>query len=273
MKIKWNCYFKNPPETITVGQKLLLLCDGEPKNKLQNPVRIEFLDKKHDYSLYVLKTLKTENNFLALEVTSYRIGQFKYPFVITDGEQGFAVEDLSFTVQSVIGTKQDTPKAYGPFGPFAPSLPLWFLLITIFSLVCLFISIFVFIKRLLKRKAFVQLVLNRKTYLDPSKFFILGLRKQTKNSDYSIKKLEMLFKSFLEDLFFIPAKNKTTIQIMKNLKKNQNLIYKKEGQNLQQILNELSSVDHKTINEKTFINLKKVCQNIVFLLDQKGQKK
>ena len=95
------------------------------------------------------------------------------------------------------------------------------------------------------------------------------LRKQKENSPSPLKDLEKLFKTFLEDLFFIPAINKTSEQIMKNLKQHQYQVYKKEGQNLHQVLNEFSSLQDKTIDNKSLSKLKKICQDIVFLLDKK----
>lgn len=270
MKTRWQCKFKDHPENITVGQKFLLLCDGEPEINFQKPIHIKFLDKKHDYSLHVLNTLKKESHFLALEVTSYRTGNFKQPFIITDGERGFTVEDLSFTVQSVLEKGKEPPKTYGPYGPFTPPPPVWLISITAFSFFCLLTCVFIFLRRLLKRKQFIQKVLDRKNHLNPSRSFIMGLRQMAKNPDYPVKKLENLFKAFLEDLFFIPAQNQSAKQIMKNLKNSQKAVYKKEGRNLHHVLNELSAGRQKNKDKKIFLELKKICQKMVFLLDRKG---
>lgn len=266
MENNWQCKFKNHPEEITVGQKLLLICDGGEKINLKKPLRIEFLDKKYDYSLHVLKTLKTEDYFLALEVVPYRTGKFKQDFIITDGKQDLVINDFSFSVQSVL--KPNT-KIYGPFGPFKSPIPLSYFALMLFSFSCLVFCIFVFFNRWLKRKNYIQKILDRKTHLNPSKSFIMGLRQQT----YSIEKLEILFRTFLEDCLFIPAIDKSTKQIMKSLKTLQPSIYKKEGQALYQILNEFSSLDYDKEDKKTFLKLKKVCQNMVFLLDKTKEKK
>ena len=226
-------------------------------------------NEKHNYSLHVLKILNKEDHFLALEVTSYRTGEFKSPFIITDGEQSLVIEDFSFAVHSVLKAEKQQPKPQSPFGPFNPPLPLWYLTITIFSFSCLAVCLFIFLTRLFKRKKYIQKILNRNNHLNPSKAFILGLRKLKTESIQPIKNLEQLFKIFLEDLFFIPAVDQTTKQIMKNLKKHNYSVHKKEGQHLRQVLNELSCVNQKTIDKKTFFKLKKVCQKIVFLLDDK----
>ena len=273
MENKWQCQFKKPPKQITVGQKLLMLCEGDTASNVKPPLRIEFLDKQQLYSLHVLKTLKQEENFLALEVSSYRTGEFNSPFIITDGKKELFIEGFSFSVQSVLNETKQPAQPHGPFGPFKFSLPLWYWFSISMSLVFLFLCIFIFLNRLLKRKKFIQKVLKRKAYLSPSKFFTIGLRKQKENSFNSLKDLENLFKIFLEDLFFIPAINQTREQIMRNLKKYQYQVYKKEGQNLRQALNEFSSLQGKTIDNKSFFKLKKICQDIAFLLDKKKRGK
>ena len=267
METKWQCQFKDPPKSITVGDKLLLLCDGEARKNLQKPIRIEFLDGKRNYSLHVLKTLRTEERFLALEVTSYQTGAFNHPFKITDGKQSLVIDNLSFAVQSVLKETKKQPKPHGSFGPFKPPLPIPHLTAILLTLLFATGAFLIFLNRAIKRKKYIQKILNRKTYFNPSKSFILGLRQKTKNSDYSGQKLEELFKQFLEDLFFIPAIDKTTEQIMKSLKQYHFPVYKKEGPDLRQLLNELSSLNQKTKFKKTFHKMKKVCQDMVFLLD------
>ena len=269
MEHKWQCRFKNLHEPITVGQKLLMVCEGEPKINFKEPIHIQFLDNKHNYSLYVLKTLNKEGNFLALEVTSYRTGELKNPFIITDGEQGFVIEDFSFHVQSVLKSEKQQAKAYGPFGPFKPPLPLWYLTTMGISFFCFLVCILIFVNRLLKRKKHIQNILNRKTYLNPAKSFIIGLRKQKNDWTQTDRHLEKLFKIFLEDHFFIPAIDKSDAQIMKLLKKYHYSVYKREGQNIRRLLNEFSFLKQKNVDKKTLLELKKLCQKMVFALDNK----
>ena len=198
MEKKWYCQFKNPPKSITVGEKLNLLCRGSQPVSLQNEVYIASLNNKPLYSLHVLKTLKKEANFLALEVTSYRTGTFKIPFLITDGKQSIMVENLSFSVKSVLKKPKEETEPYGPFGPFKPALPFWYILMVTVILSCLIACIGIFVYRIFKRKKFIQTLLKRQTYLNPSKFFILHLRQDKTNS---IKRLEFLFKTFFRGLF------------------------------------------------------------------------
>ena len=265
MENYWQCNLNNPPKTITVGQKLIMVCDGEKKINLTKPLQIEFLEEQHKHSLSILKTFKIEDHFLALEVAPYRTGSFNHPFKITDGKQSLLIKDLSFSVQSILKDQ----KAQGPFGPFPAPFPSWYKPAWLLIFVFLIMGFGIFCYRLLKRKKFIQKILQRKTYLTPSKSFVIGLRKPQKDPIQAIKNLEQLFKTFLEDRFYIPARGHQTEQIMKNLKKYQIHAYKKEGQNIRQTLNELSSINKRNADNKTFFELKKLCQNIVFLLDHK----
>ncbi len=273
MITQWQCNFNKPPLQITIGQKLLILCKGDKKASLTAPIRIDFLDNKQAYSLYVLKTVKKEPHFLALEVTSYRTGKFNSPFIITDGKESLLIKNLSFSVQSVLNQTEQPVQPHGPFGPFKPPLPIWYLSATILTSVCLIVCLFSFLNRLFKRKRFIQTVLNRKTYLDPSKSFIINLRKQKDDSIHAIKKLETLFKIFLEDLLFIPAIGKTNNQIMSYLKKYHRHIYKQEGHKLYQILNEISALKQSPGDKTTFLKLKNICQDMVFLLEKNKRRK
>ena len=269
---KWQCQFNKAPKQITVGQKLIMLCEGEKAVSFKKPVHIEFLDKQQIYSLHVLKTLKRENHFLALEVVSYRTEKFESPFIITDGEKKLVIEDFSFSVQSVLSETKQLVQPHGPFGPFKPPLHLSYLSIMTLTFFSLITCVFIFLYRFFKRRNFVQKVLNRKTYLSPSKSFILHLRKYKGDTHNSIKNLENLFKIFLEDLFFIPVIDKKNEKIMKSLKRNNQQIYKKQGQKISQILNELSLLKQNAGDKKIFLKLKQVCQDTVFLLESEKEK-
>lgn len=268
MNQSWQCKFKTTPEQITVGQKLILVCQGEPKINLKLPLSIDFIDKKDKYSLHLLNTLKKEDQSLVLEVTSYRPGEFKKAFIITDGNQGLVIEDLSFSVQSVL---KENPTPPSPFGPFRPPVPLWHFSAIAFTFLGLLLCVLYGTNRILKRRKYIQKILARKNNLHPSQSFIVNLRKQEiESSDYK-KNLEQIFKTFLEDLFLIPAINQSNSQIMKSLKQQQYSIYKKFSGNIRQILNEFTN--DQTIDRQNAIQLKKLCQEMVFLLESEGNKK
>ena len=272
MENNWQCYFKNIPSQITVGDSLNLLCDGETPLELKEPLRIGFLDKKYDYSLVILETLKKEDYFLALKVAPYRTGSFEQSFYITDGKSKLKIDNLSFEVQSVL-TKQQPAKAYGPFGPFKLNPNLLYAFGFGLSLIVLAFLTSLFAYRIFKRKKFIQSVLNKPSHFNPSKFFAVNLRKEQKSLRQSVSYLEHLFKTFLEDCLLIPAVNQSHQQIIKNLKKYHSSLYKEKGASLREILNEFTEVKKDNLDKKTYFELKKLCQKLVFSLDEgKGAK-
>ena len=151
----WQCYFKRIPDKITVGEILNLFCDGDTELKLTAPVKIEFLDKKNEYSLVVLNTLNQEDHFLALQVVPYRTGKFEHSFYITDGNNKLKIDNLSFEVYSVL--KKQEIKAYSPYGPFKlnPNLLFVFGLGLSVIVVAFFSSLFAY--RFLKEKSLFNL--------------------------------------------------------------------------------------------------------------------
>ena len=273
MDNKWQCQLNPIPKTITVGQKLNLFCKGGKAVLFKQPLSIQWAGEAQPYSLYILKTVKQEENLLILEVTSYRPGLFNTPFFITDGEQQVFVNNLSFSVQSVLPQKNQPPSPQGSFGPFRDPLPLWYWLSLSLSFLFLSLCLFLFIRRLWKRKVFVQKIKARKTYINPSKSFIQGLRKQKEDSPDYLQHIEELFQKFLEDLFFIPARAIDIKKFMKNLKRQHAQIYKKEGKSIRQVLKEFSALKEKSPHKQSLKKLKKLCQDIVFRLDTKKGKK
>ena len=271
MENKWQCQLNPLPKQITVGQKLNLFCKGERAVSFKQPLSIRLKEEGLPYSLHILKTIKNKENLLILEVTSYRTGLFNSPFFISDGEKKVLVENLSFPVQSVLPESKQAISPHGAFGPFKDPLPLWYWLSLSLSFVFLAVCMALFIRRLWKRKRFLQKVISRKTYLHPSKFFVRGLRKKEEDSQNYTKYMEDLFKTFLEDLFFIPAVNTDHKKIMKNLKKQHIQIYKKEGEAIRQVLNEFFALQDKSPNKQNLKKIKKLCQDTVFRLDEKEE--
>ena len=214
---KWFCYFdffKKDP--ITVGDVLILLCDGtEPANFSGKHLRIELLptgqeepfDPYKKYSLYALENMKLEKNNIGLYVGIYRTGDFNHPFIITDGTEKVFVDNLSFRVESVLQKTKDGMKPEGPLGPFDFSSPLSWHPILIFVLLFLSWSA-LFIRGKWKRNQLINKIKNRlkEKKLKPSKIFFHSLRESEYLKKHSVQKLEQAFKLFLENLFFIPTK-------------------------------------------------------------------
>ena len=264
MEKTWFCQIKSSAESITVGTPLDLFCNGE---SLDTPLEadklsIQFLKTQPDYSLLLLKSLKTEKNFLALKVTSYRTGFFQSPFYITDGEQSIKVENLSFQVQPLLTAKDKT--AHPAFGPFLIKTP--YSLISVFFISCFFILLGLFFYRFLKRTLFVRRIFKRRASLLPSKAFILRLRQEKESCN--VLSLEKNFKAFLEEQLLIPVESQGTEKIMKNIKKYHPRLYQKSGLRIKQLLKEFLDRGQSEGIEKTYRKLKKMSQDLVFLIEE-----
>lgn len=272
MKKTWFCQFKEDIQSITVGSPLILLCDGKA---LEAPLKAEslFIQTREKYSLAILETLKTEKGFLALKVTSYRTGSFEPPFYITDGEQAVRVENLSFQVQSLLTEKDKEP--YPAFGPFMTETP--YMLFSVFSFICFVSLLGLFFYRLFKRIQFIKKILKKKR-LQPAKAFSLRLRGENETGEEAeanerakaIMNLEKFFRIFLEEELFLPAQNQKIKRIMENLKKYQPKIYKKSGLRIKWLLKEFSNQDPAKGDHNTYMKLKKISQDLVFLIESQN---
>ena len=265
MKGQWKCQIEKPPSLINVGDELIMSCDGDEPVQLASPLQIQPLNGD-PYSLVALETVNIEKHFLALKFVSYRTGEFNSPFIITDGERELLIKDgISFHVQSVLGPKD---ALFGPIGPFKPEMLLGFSPVLGLSLFGAGLVFFiVFLIRLLKRKLFIRKVMKRGHCLQPDKAFVLAL-KSKKNLDQA--ELGGLFKAFLEDKFFVPALNLKTKRIIKKLKKEHPLIYKKDGAFVRRVLDELS-YNIEPSDKETFLKLRKLTQEAVFHLSESNK--
>ena len=263
MEKTWFCQLEKGEGPITVGDLLILNCEGEI---LKTPLKKESLSLQTQthHSLVLLETLKVEPNSLSLKVTSYRTGFFQSDFYITDGQQFVKVEDLQFQVQSLLTEKDQKPHpALGPFFPQNFSF-----LFSLFFLSCFVLLSCLFFYRFFKRTHFVKNILKKRRFSQPSKTFIIKLRKEIPNLKKRVIYLETNFKAFLEEQLLIPVKSKSRKKIMKNIKIYHPRVYKKLGLRIDQLLKEFSVTDSLDLNYKNFLQLKKISQDIVFLIEE-----
>lgn len=265
MKGQWKCQIEKPPSVINVGDELFMSCDGDEPVLLSAPLQIRPLNRD-PYSIIALDTVNIEKHFLALKFVSYRTGTFHSPFYITDGKQAVLIKDgISFQVQSVL-TDQDV-KPIGPIGGFESDIfEMGFLGVSIFWVGI--VSLIVFVCRLIKRKCFIRKVMARNHYSQPDKVFVLALKSK---KDLNPADLDRFFKSFLEDRFFIPAQGLKTKKILKKLKKEHPLVYKKDGVFVRRVLDELF-YSAQPLDPENFLKIKQLTQEAVFYLSGKSNR-
>ncbi|MBC6415728.1 MAG: hypothetical protein GDA46_04975 [Bdellovibrionales bacterium] len=266
MENTWFCQFQQLPKSLTVGDILFLNCEGSLKKSFnQESLQIEFLNPEEKYSLVLLDVLKQEEGFLSLKVTSYQTGLFQKTFYISDGKESVKVENVSFEVQSLLTDKDK--QAQGPFGPFLSYSS--YMIFFIFFILCFISGLSVFFYRFFKRTRFVKKIFKRKSYLNPSKAFVLKLRKDSDSLKDLFENLEEGFKTFLEDRFLIPVSHQKDKKILKLLKRYHPFVYKESKFSIKQVLNEFALMDKSNLDYKSYLKLKKICQNLVFSLEDK----
>ncbi|MCY4513198.1 MAG: hypothetical protein OXB86_05880 [Bdellovibrionales bacterium] len=266
MTNQWRCHFKKVPEVITVGEPLLLACDGEtPVSFKKEKLFIRFLQPENKYKLHVLEVAHLDSLSAELLVTSYRTGDFQESFFITDGEREVFVEGLQFSVKSLLPQSPLSP--HPPFGPWSTSLPLFYFTLWGFvGILALLISA-LRIHFFVSRKKFLRKV-EKRSVVHPSKVFAQTVRKHDEKKKDFIFHLEKTFKLFLENNFFIQAENKNPKQIIRSLKKYCPTVYKKYMDKLFQVLGEFQYFQEKTPGEEECFKLKQTCFNLVFEMDQ-----
>lgn len=118
--VLWRCLF-NGSEELTVGKIFQLHCEGSLGVSLKDSLTLEFPEGIPPFSLVLLDVVKKNETSFDLNVTSYRAGKFKTPYIrISDGEVQIESTELEWTVNSVL---QQDSKPIPPKGPFFLDLP------------------------------------------------------------------------------------------------------------------------------------------------------
>ena len=268
MTNKWKCHLKKRPEKITVGDLLLISCDGETPLPLNGEnLSIRFPNPKHKYKLHILQVGRLDPLSAELAVTSYRAGDFRESFFVTDGEREFLVEGLKFSVQTLL---PKTPLApHPPFGPWSAPLPLFYLTLWGFVLIFFLLISALRIRVFLSRKNFLKKVEKRKE-TRPAKTFARSVRRyDEKNPDF-IPLLEKAFKLFLENSFFVPAESAPSSETLGALKKYCPAVYGKHGRKLKQTLNEFQYFRENKSGggAEAAFQLKQTCFRLVFEMER-----
>lgn len=268
MTNQWKCHLKRSPKVITVGDPLLLSCDGEKAVSLKkDKLFIRFLQPEHKYKLHILEVAHLDSLSAELVVTPYRAGHFQESFFVTDGEQEFFVEGLTFSVKSLLPPNNPL-SPHPPFGPWSAPLPLFYFTLWVFVGILLLLVSAVKIRFFVLRKNFLKKV-EARGVARPSKVFAQSVRKYDEREKGFTSHLEKNFKLFLENSFFIPAENKSPRQVIRSLKKYCPVVYKKYGDKLYQTLMEFHYFQEKTPGMEESFKLKQGCFHLVFEMDRK----
>lgn len=289
----WQCELQTKEAPINVGTVQDMICRGDFVPKLKNEsIKINFQDAKFAYALNILEVKNIDHQSLNLVVTSYKAGKFDNPiFVITDGETSVKVQDLTWTVESVLKGQEDKPTP--SMGPFALQMPWWFWssILTIIFVICLIIGLK--LKRMWDRKKLIEELTNRSTALTPFNQFNKDFRSEIK--DWQQKELtvtpknevvwrsdllsgvEKYLREYLMRELLIPTLEWNDSEIISEIKARHPLVYKETSSDIKKTLREIQQAK-KSKSSLTFtdceqlVNMTRVLTEKVNEIKQRNKK-
>jgi hypothetical protein len=282
-KTVWQCQLtpKETPVTVAVIQDLV--CSGPHSPKLDSEkIKIIFSDKKFDYSLYVLGKGNTDYQSLTIPVTSYKAGSFDKPqFIISDGENNIHVEDLSWTIESVLESKEDKPVP--SLGPFELTMPWWYWWSVGVGLLILLLFLFFRIKKIWVRKKLIEELKNHATALTPFNQFNKDLRAQVRSWQQSelvksdnqepisrkqiIESTEKIFRQFLMRELLVPALEWSDSDIYLEIKRRHPKIYKEHLLDIKKTFHEVREA-LKEEKKLTYLD----CEQLITMVKKTSEK-
>ena len=261
----WNCHLKNPKSSITVGDKVRGSCfSSKPTSLQQDKLKIQVLNKKDMYKVHLLQAHLEGKDSINFELTSYRTGEHKLDFYITDGTSKILVKNTSLQVRSVLEKNQ---KPHPPFGPWLPPVPELFSFLILLTCLFFLVNTGLFLKRLISRRIFLKKLQDAD--LDSGVFlrFVKNIRQASGEPKEVLKNIEVAFLQFLEQKFFIPATKLSRHQILPRLQRYQNKVYRQHGKLLQEILKELEYFDKKSLGKSQLFEIKKLIFDLVLSME------
>ncbi len=229
-----TCRFENMKETVTVGDIFELHCEWPLTVILSSPVRIEWNQKEKTtevqsqqkpYSLFLLDTVSLLPGRGKFRVTGYQPGSYNTGFNLVSDKGVVKVQPVSWQVGSVIPEeKQESIKAYPPYGPWREPLPLWYVSLGVLTVlgVIAFLSVktYFFINRKKKIEKIRERLKNKKPFREfISQLNLLVREVGNKEAKGIIVKVDKSFRLLLENEFFISALEENPKKIIRQLKK------------------------------------------------------
>lgn len=258
----WKCSLEKLPSPWTVGAPGYLQCEGSFVEKMKGDVFLKFKEKENKYKLYVLKPQSLDNQNVTLMVTSYKPGDHRnISFEVTDGEQSFQVEPMSWKVDSVLDPKKPT-LPFGPMGPVYLAWPWWSWAILGVLVFAVLGFIFRRVKSDMERKALLRQLATHTTALSPYNQFSKDMRRihhschgksdQDVNeageriSQFYVNQLDETLKLYLVRELKVPALTWGLRQVMAEIKKRERLLFNEVGDSLKTLLVELDQAKNQS---------------------------
>lgn len=262
---QWSCEFQEQSRPLaewTVGDTYLLSCQGTVvEERFSDKTQVIFEDDSLAYSLYVLEVLYADYDRAQFLVTGYKptAEPIRPTFILSDGQTQVQVENLSWSVQTVIDSQESMHvEPYPPYGPFWLSLPMgyWLAIVLFFTVLLFFFGRFLW--RWNQRKKLLDKLTHQSTALEPYHQFnkewralmrkysspVLQSKEEEKKLLFYVERLDQSVRSYLMYQFKVPAMEWTSNMILKDIKKYHKKIYRQCETSLKMLLRELDKAKH-----------------------------
>ena len=238
---------------ITVGEKFVLVCEGDSANLKEDQLRLE-LPKEQKYALKILGTQSIEANKGIFTVTSYRVGQDPLSgVVLTDGTLRVALNNITFAVQSVIDPQENPEnKPYAPPTPLGLAWPSWLWISIALILAAVALAIVSSLQKAAQRRRLRHELTIHGSALSPYQQLNKEFRSISRTyplsaksgwtpeiADKFIVELEKSFRWFLTREFIIPAHEWRVTPIAKAIRKKDRALSRQIDKDLRLALREL----------------------------------
>lgn len=240
-------------ETLYVGDKYLLRCEGPFVDNLGQKLKLEPLNEVDQYAVAILEFRTVDNDGLWATVTSYKPGTHKLSgFQLVDGQRIIPVEGGELQIKSALQElppeQLNNPEAMKMtmLGPFLLAMPWWYWALWAAALLAIFGVLARFIWRKVQRKKILENLARQATALTPYNQFNKEIREQmrkytstTQIKDFGaayMKDLDQSFRMYLLRELLVPANEWSTRAVMRDVKMRHKKIYKNLGPQVRRVL-------------------------------------
>lgn len=247
------------PESLTVGTKLLMTCDGPPAKLNAEKLKI-VLDPKGLPPFKIIDVRELKETGASLVVAPWLVGEAKLKNpTLTDESVTVGLGDLNLTIASVIDpAKNPENKPFPPLNPMTLAWPLWLWLFVGALVLGVVYGVGLLVRQSLRRKQLLALLEKNAVALSPLNHFNKELRRlmrqipqgatawEAKTSQEFFSSLETEFRWFLARELVVPSVDGSTSLILKSIKKSDRDLYKNVSKDLRVVLTELGKASRLT---------------------------
>jgi hypothetical protein len=264
--LSWDCKV-NGTEDLTVGTPFGLQCSG-PEVPFSGNGFLIMSGNADPFQLRLLKIVNGGKNQIEAVATSYRPGDAsKQTFFLTDGKEKVELKNISFTVKSVIQSKQE-PFPKQP--PWVMSFPMWFWLMIVAFCLLSFAGVLWRLHALKERKRLMKEAKSYKTNrpaIDEYYKELRQLERRTEKEQLSLPiqtaEFEKIFRNYLTRQFEVPAHVWSLAKVWSEIQGGHIKLLKKEGPKLNNAMTEVAKVKSIALSEKDLQQLIQMVSKVI----------